>query len=262
MTYSQTLLGIVLLSACAPALADTTIRTNTTFDDETSIDSIYIKDSRIRVDSGLGGGYMIFDSNSGTITTVEPAQQRYTVMTREDLRSMGGAMKQAMRQMEAQLANLPPEQREQMRQMMEQQMGAMMGDSGKPASKPEIVHTGETRTVAGHGCKVVNVTVDGDVTGNACMTDYDVLGIPREDRRTIEAMMEFSLAMMEQFGDMMPAHMKAMAAEGYPVHYESHAAGADISGTLESIETQSLSEDLFRIPPHYREQAMPTLPGG
>lgn len=260
MRYGYLLCGAVLLSTGAGA--DTTITNTSNFGGEASRDSIYIKDGKMRVESGMDESYMIFDSSARTITAVEPSQRSYTVMTEDDLRSMGDAMKQAMRQMEQQLANLPPEQREQMRRMMEQQMGAMLGNAGKPAAKPEVVRTGQQKTVAGHQCEVVRILLEGAEKGNACMAEYDGLGIPQSDRATIRAMMDFSLALMEQFGDMMPAHMQAMAAEGYPVEYESRVGGTPITGSLESIETGALSGDLFSVPAGFSRQEMPAMPGG
>lgn len=261
MDFKQTVLGVALLAAAAAAGADTTIHTTNQFGGDTSQDAIKIAHGKMRVDSGSGGGFMIFDSAQRTVTIVQPAEQSYTVMTEENLKSMGNAVQQAMKQIESQLANMPPAQREQMRKMMEQQMGGMMGGQG-PAAKPEIVQTGETKTVAGYECRVVRIMVQGASKGSACMTDYANLGIPAEDRKTIEAMTEFSMALTEQFGDMMPAHMQAMAAQGYPVEYDSTVGGTAISGSLESVETGALDAGLFQVPEGYTQKSMPNIPGG
>jgi hypothetical protein len=250
----------VLLSATATAFADTTLTTSNQFGDTGSTDKVYIADGMVRVDNNQGG-YMLFDSDERTMTMVEPSNQSYMVMTEESLRSMGDAVQQAMQQLEDQMANMPPEQRERMRSMMKERMGGMMNGAGK-TSKPEIIKTGETRTVAGYECRVVRIMMDGASTGSACMSDFDTLGIPAEDKATIEAMMEFSLALTEQFGEMMPAHMKAMAAEGYPVEFESQAGGTRIQGSLKAVKTEQLAGELFSVPDNYRQRSMPNMPGG
>lgn len=260
MSLIRMMTAAALLSAASATPADTTLTTTNQFGDSGGTDTVYIADGMVRVDNNQGG-YMLFDSGERTMTMVEPDQKTYMVMTEESLRSMGNAVQQAMQQLESQMANMPPEQREQMRRMMKERMGGMM-DAGGQAAKPEIVNTGETKTVAGHDCRVVRIMVDGDSTGSACMAEFEALGIPAEDRQTIEAMMEFSLALTEQFGEMMPAHMKAMAAQGYPVEYESRAGGTPIRGSLESVATEPLSADLFTVPKDYRERSMPNLPGG
>ncbi len=260
MSITRTLTAAAFMVAAIPASADTTLTTTNRFGDTAGTDTVHIANGMVRVDNNRGG-YMLFDSRERTMTMVEPGDRSYMVMTEDSLRSMGNAVQQAMKQLESQMANMPPEQREQMRRMMKERMGGMM-DAGGEASKPEIVNTGETKTVAGHECRVVRIMLDGESTGSACMTDFETLGIPGEDRQTIEAMMDFSLALTEQFGEMMPAHMKAMAAEGYPVEYESRAGGTPIQGSLESVETGPLAEELFTVPDDYRERSMPGMPGG
>lgn len=262
MKFRYTISGALLMAIAASAGADTTIRTSNQFGGSSSTDAIYIAEGKMRVDSSTDrSGYMIFDSAAKTITIVQPQEKSYMVMDEETLRSMGNAVQQAMKQLESQLANLPPGQREQMRKMMEQQMGGMVGGN-KPASKPQIVNTGETRTVAGYDCSVVRMMVDGASKGTACMADYADLGIPETDRQTVRAMTDFSLALTEQFGDMMPAHMQAMAAQGYPVQYESTVGGTAISGSLESVESGELDPGKFEVPDGYSQKSMPKMPGG
>lgn len=260
MPVLRMMTAAVLLSATATAFADTTLTTSNEFGETGSTDTVHIADGMVRVDNNQGG-YMLFDSDARTMTMVEPENQSYMVMTEESLRSMGNAVQQAMQQLESQMANMPPEQRERMRSMMKERMGGMM-DAGGQAARPEIVNTGETRNVAGYECRVVRIMVDGASTGSACMTDFDTLGIPDEDQATIEAMMEFSLALTEQFGEMMPAHMKAMAAEGYPVEFESQAGGTRIKGSLKAVETEPLAGELFSVPDNYRQRSLPNMPGG
>lgn len=259
MSFMRMITAAALASATATAIADTTLTTTNQFGNTSGTDTVHIAGGMVRVDNNQGG-YMLFDSGERTMTMVEPENKSYMVMTEESLRSMGDAVQQAMQQLESQMANMPPQQREQMRRMMEERMGGMMG--GGQVSKPEIVNTGETKTVAGYDCRVVRIMVDGASTGSACMTDFDTLGIPGEDRKTIEAMMDFSLALTEQFGDMMPAHVKAMAAEGYPVEYQSQAGGTAIQGSLQKVETGSISADLFTVPNGYRKRSLPNMPGG
>lgn len=259
MSY-RSVMAAALLGASVAASADTTLTTTNRFGETVGTDTVYIADGKVRVDNSRGG-YMLFDSRERTMTMVEPGDRSYMVMTEESLRSMGNAVQQAMQQLEAQMANMPPEQREQMRRMMKERMGGVM-DAGGKAAKPEIVRTGETKSVAGYECRVVRIMLDGASTGSACMTDFETLGIPDEDRRTIEAMMEFSLALTEQFGEMMPAHMEAMAAEGYPMEYESRAGGTPIQGSLKSVKTDALAGNLFTIPDDYTERSMPGMPGG
>lgn len=261
MIFKKTILGVAMIAIATAAGAGTTIRTENRFGGDASSDAIHIAGGKMRIQtSGDASGFMIFDSAARTVTIVQPQEQSYMVMDEETIRSMGNAVQQAMKQLESQLANLPPAQREQMRKMMEQQMGGMMGGN-KPASRPEIVNTGETRTVAGYDCGVVRIMVDGASKGSACMADLAALGIPEEDRQTIRAMTDFSLALTEQFGDMMPAHMQAMAAQGYPVQYDSTVGGTAISGSLEGVETGSLDPGLFQVPAGYTQRSMPKMPG-
>lgn len=261
MHLKNLLMGVGLAALSTAAVADTTITLQNTFSGNTSTDHVYIKGGMIRADSGQGQGYMIFDSAQGTVTTVQPEQQQYTVMTKEDLKAMGSAVQNAMKQMEAQLANLPPAQREQVRAMMKQRLGAMMDSQGQ-APKTEIVQTGQSKTVGGYGCSVVNIMVDGEQTGSACMAQWDELDIASADRQTIESMLDFSREMMKQFGGMMPTHLAAMTQDGYPVQWENRSGNTTISGELKSVQGGSVSADLFQVPSGYTRRSLPTMPGG
>lgn len=259
MFFTRMLTAVALMTATAAASADTTLTTTNQFGNTTGTDTIQIANGMVRVDNSQGG-YMLFDSGDNTMTMVQPSDESYMVMTEEAVRSMGNAVQQAMKQLESQMANMPPQQREQMRRMMEERMGGMMG--GGKTSKPEIVNTGETRSVAGYDCSVVRIMVDGASKGSACMADFDALGIPAGDQQTIQAMIDFSLALTEQFGDMMPAHMKAMAGQGYPVQYESQAGGTPVNGSLKNVSTEPLADDLFTVPSGYTKRSLPNMPGG
>jgi len=261
MHLKNLLMFVCLVAVSTVAVADATITMQNTFGGKTSTDHVYIKGGMIRADSGQGDGYMIFDSSRGTITTVEPGEQRYTVMTKEDLQAMGSAVQNAMKQMEAQLANLPPEQREQVRAMMKQRMGAMM-QSQDQAPETRIVQTGQSKTVGGYDCAMVNIMVDGEQTGSACMTQWDELDIAAADRKTVQSMMDFSREMAKQFGGMMPTHMAAMTQDGYPVQWENRSGGTTISGELKSMEGGPVSDDLFQVPSGYTERKLPSMPGG
>ena len=78
----------------------------------------YTESDRSRMDQdGVDGSFSVIFLEDKFIT-LDHKDKKYMVMDEAMLESMGEQVSAAMKEMEAQLAQLPPEQREMMKQMM------------------------------------------------------------------------------------------------------------------------------------------------
>src|SRR5262245_45963489 len=73
---------------------------------------------------------VIFDGGKQVMWMINDAKKSYYEMTKADVDRLGAQMNDAMAQMQAQMANLPPAQRAQIE--------AMMRGRGMPAAAPPV----------------------------------------------------------------------------------------------------------------------------
>ena len=96
--------------------------------------TIYVDAGKLRVegvDRTTGKYTMIFDESKQVVWLVDLGKGSYTELTAAEIQGMGQQMQQAMKQMEAELAQMPPEQRKMMEQMMKGRMGGAPGGAPK-----------------------------------------------------------------------------------------------------------------------------------
>ena len=96
--------------------------------------TLYLDAGKLRVESqdSENKSVMIFDASKQVMWMINPGDNTYREMDKAQVDAMGQQMSKAMEQMQAQMANMPPEQRKMMEDMMKGKMGAMGGASAKP----------------------------------------------------------------------------------------------------------------------------------
>ncbi|MDH3805119.1 MAG: hypothetical protein OEU90_06550, partial [Gammaproteobacteria bacterium] len=163
----------------------------------------------------------------------------YIVMDEAMLNEMSAQISDAMKEMEAQLANLPPEQRAMAEQMMKGQMGRMMGQEQAPPPKPrvEALGTGEWQTFK---CKNYAVYEGDAKTQVICSADLGDIDGAAEMMQAFQGMARFVTKMTES----MPMRSEAginpgeliEQIGGFPVHTIDYRNG-EVTGetSLESV---------------------------
>ena len=105
---------------------------------------VYAQSGKIRMD-GVGQPAdermsMIFLGQEFLV--LDHSDQKYIVVDADMIAAVGSQMEAAMRQMEAQLADMPPEQRAMVEEMMRGQMQAMMGGDQGVRIPPRVEEIG------------------------------------------------------------------------------------------------------------------------
>ena len=102
--------------------------------------TIYVDAGKLRVEGenpGSGKYALIFDQAKQVTWMADLGKGTYMEFTAAQVQGMANQMQSAMRQMEAEMANMPPDQRAMMEQMMKGRMGAMGGGAAPPKTVRE-----------------------------------------------------------------------------------------------------------------------------
>ena len=223
---------------------------------------VYAQSGKIRMD-GVGQPAdermsMIFLGEKFLV--LDHSEKKYIVVDADMIAEVGSQMEAAMQSMQAQLADMPPEQRAMVEEMMQGQMQGMIGAGSEPPPPPRIEHTGSGQWQS-RPCTQYAVYEGAEKTQEICAAPLtDIQGIS-------EAMQAFSdmAGFMNSLSESMPEPMASAMAEnpmelidqidGFPVRRVDFAKGQVSSETtLESVVEQALDESVFAIPAGYAKQ--------
>ena len=216
----------------------------------------------ISISSNESGG-MIYNEARQEIIAIDHDRQEYYVITQEQMNQMAGQVEQAMQQMEAALAELPPEEREFARKMMEARMPVRKTDT----SNTVLRATGESDTIAGYECDGYDVMNGENRVRDICITPWEnfpegqeVAGAMKELGRFFESMREaFSnaggLDLMDRQKDLI-GYMKEL--NGYPVRSRDYNATGEMEREtmLTAARNEEVDAALFEPPANYQKQAL------
>ena len=188
----------------------------------------YTKGHKVRFDGfGSSHGSMIIDNDAKTMMMVDPSKKQVMTMTEDDakqMQAMMGPMMERMKQKES-------------------------------TAKISFTKTGKTETVAGARCEVyhgIYVDEDGDKNeGDACVATG--VGLALDAVTFNNPMLQRGNAgydRMQQFRELMAGNKGIVRAKSY--------ADGKLKTDMEAIkiEPKSLGDDVFAVPPGYKEIRM------
>lgn len=244
--------------AATTASADVTV-TSVSEKDGTPWSATYVSGGKVRTENFKGdAAYVLWQTGAKSMTTVIPSRKSYMTLDAAQVAAQAKQAADAMKQVEQQLAALPP----QMREMMKKQMPNM--GTGKPLIQMTVTKTGKTMSKAGHTCQVVDVSVTGSPIAAGqefCVVDPAKLGIPAGDLATLRAMAEFTKQMTKDLGQIVGGLPDIMEMGGWPVWTKDKTTGN--TWVVKSV-TNSVSGVSFDVPAGYKQEQMPqmgTMPG-
>ncbi len=162
--------------------------------------------------------------------------------------------------MEAELANLPPEQRAMMERMMKGRMpGGMPGGMGSDRPQRRI-EVGGDEQVGEYSCTMYTVYRGTEKTQEVCAAPVSQVAAAGEAMGAFQAMSRFS----KQFAESVQQSPLAIPLDnpfqfldeihGFPVLVREFDGGRISSEVfLKSATRQSLNNDLFSVPDGYKE---------
>jgi len=254
----------VLLLAAAPLSAGVALDMVTTDASGQIIEAmkVYAQSGKIRMD-GVGQPAdeqmsMIFLGEEFLV--LDHANQTYIVVDAAMIAEVGSKMEVAMQKMEAQLANMPPEQRAMVEEMMQGQMQGLMGAQSEKRIPPRVEQIGAGQWES-KPCTQYAVYKGAEKTQEICAAPLDEIQGVGEAMSAFESMAGFMNALSESMPEPMGSAMAENPMElidqidGFPVRRVDFSYGQIISETtLEGVVEQVLDESLFAIPANYTRQ--------
>lgn len=225
---------------------------------------MYISGKNINMDilSREYTGTTIFRGDKELFWSIDHDKKEYTEINKEMMEQMGRSMGDAFKQMEEQMANMPPEQRAMLEQVMKGQMQMMDQGASEPVT---LKKTNEKKKISGYHCTKYEVLRGTEKVREIWMTDWKNIKDGNEALEAFEAMGTFFKSLIESYKDSPLIQMldnpysHANKMNGFPVlTVEIDEGEATYETLFKNIEKKSISKDRFNPPKGYRlnEQRM------
>jgi hypothetical protein len=167
----------VIVLLCSPAWAGVVIEMEVAesgSSGQAEMDTVYAQGEMLRVDPHPRKGdkktTMIFRDE--TLWVVDHGKKVCQKIDKKDMEELSAQMGDAMKQMEAELAKMPPEQRAMVEKMMKDRMPGGMAEAGQeaPARRMEV---GGTEQVGDYSCTLHTTYAGDEKVGEVCAAGSD-----------------------------------------------------------------------------------------
>lgn len=201
-----------------------------------------------------GGEILIYRRDKNLLWSLNSPERSYAEFTPEGAARLGEALEAAMKELQEQLKELPPEERGRMEGMLGRPPGAEITPPAAAYRK-----TAPGQRVGRWTCDRYELRVNGKKEGEACFARAATLGLGPEEARTLEAFFAFLGQLAEGMGaPVMGGRFKASAAEppGVPVESVFLPSGTRPGGrtALTGVEPRAFPPALFEIPAGFRKE--------
>lgn len=241
-------LTALLALAASAAAADATL----IYDEGDDPFKLRVRAGEIRIDDG-SDSWQLYRQADNAIYSVTPGKDRYTRMDGDTAARIRERIQALRERMEAQLAELPADQREIAR-------AALAGQVPGFGTSPDVsvAATDAREEVAGRACNVFQVRRGGKPHEQLCVASREALGITLAEFDTVAAMFELMQTMLAGTG-MEYVGLPYLELDGVPIRYQDGREGQ--RRTLSRVSHDAIPGLMFEIPPHY-EAVSPQLETG
>lgn len=238
-TCKALLAALLILGLAAPASAGWLINEKS----EGVINSLYFQNNQVRDQSAES--ISIMDLAKGRLILINPNAKTYWTGPFSDMLKMRD---QAMSQMQEQLKQLPPEQREVAQKAMQEAMGKKDG----PRPKVQVKKTGQSAVIAGFKAQKYEIWSDGQLREEQWIAPAIATSKELDTKKMREMMAAFAQAGGENSYETDPA-VQALWSKGYPVKVVSHLDGETMVREVVQAQKKDLPASLFAAPQGYRK---------
>jgi hypothetical protein len=249
--------GIMLTTLPLLAADGVLIVEKTTSGTTTTTNQIQIEKSRMRADVQANGGKqtMVFDGVRQVMLMINDEKKTYSEITKADIDKLGAQMSDAMAQMQASMAKLPPEQRAQMEKMMAGRMGG--AGAAATATKTEYKKMGSDK-VGKWTCDKWEGSQNGQKTVELCTVDPAALGFALADFDVTRDMQAFFAKLVPQGSENMfrIGKMEEQGFSGVPVRRVTFGARPSTS-EMQEVTRQNFPDAMFAAPAGYAKEDSP-----
>ncbi len=212
---------------------------------------IDIRDGKVRMEEAGKDEFVVYDTATQTITQVDGESKSYAVIDEASMARLGAELNSQrdliLREMEAQLANLPEDERKALIAAIPALAPAGEQAPRTPAPKPRF--TGETGRYGGAKCRIASAVLAGEPS-TVCLADADGLGISEKDYQAILDMYDGMTRFARQF-PFVPTEPDFDGLGGVPIFISG-----DEDSALEKVSTEKLDPGLFKAPAGFKQQEL------
>ena len=255
----------------APLLAETIFNFETLDTSGAQVDTstVAVGDSLLKIDGEANDGSpqptIIFRGDLGEMLIIDHAQESYFILDGATMAGIAAQLNQFISQLQAQLAQLPEDQRVLVEQTLSQSMGL---DTLPPTI--EVTASGESMNVGGYDCAMYSVLSDGVMTDQFCIASW--ANFPANVATTFQEMTGFFVDISSAVDSgplagsftMVGSSFTALdQVDGFPVLSRDFEDGVLVSESLlTSTETAQLDPGAYDPPANYVQQTieLPTIP--
>ena len=206
---------------------------------------------------------LIWRGDKQTLYSIDPATKSYYAIDKATMTAVAEQVSGAMKQMQDELAKLPPEQRAQAEKMM-----ANMGGKGGAASGPsiEVKVSGEKQTIQGYPCTRYDVLLGGKRTSEMWVAGWSAIKVTKDDMAALRSMSTFFEDMVKS--NPMLRNLATSGAfqgldrvDGFPVlvrHFDGDKVVEEM--TLKGVERRAVPAGTFDIPAGYARKELGAKP--
>jgi hypothetical protein len=216
----------------------------------TNTNQIQIEKTRMRAETGGGdrAQVVVFDATAQVVRMISPARKSYTELTKADVDRLGGAMAQ----MQEQMKNLPPEQRERMEAMMRGR-----GAAGAALEKTEY-RKGGTDKVGKWTCDKYDGYRGDQKVSELCTVNPAVLGVTNADFEIARQAAKFFQQLAPQNVDQMFSVGGAeQGFSGIPVRSVVSVGANQITTEVTDVTRKTFSDESYAVPAGFQKQSIP-----
>ena len=254
--------GVACITSMPMAHAGTVMTTQVTDHSDNSVTTQELKvdNGHLRMDvTGRRGKENSIVYKNNALYVIDYGEKSYLVMDEATMAKLGDRMADARKQMAAQMADLPPEQRA----MMARMMGRMgNGAAAAPPALPNFLRTNRTQTVAGIHCQVWEATENGVKTAEVCVA---AKGAVPGAADALAGMKSFGNAMAKMTSHMGLGAQKGLQnawsgldrLDGMPIAHRDYEGGKlKTEMLMTDVHAASVPAAAFEMPAGYKLKAM------
>jgi hypothetical protein len=256
--------GVFVAGQALAGVVVTATETDLT-DNKASATTIYLDQDRMKVADGER--VMIFRGDLKRMWTLNAKDHSYIEITPDSMKQMQDRLAGVRAQMDARLAQLPPEQRARIEAMMKSSGGGPAGLGGPPgagapaaAEKIAYVKAGVSKTVGAWRCDVYSKTVNGTKEEDLCIAPVTTVGLNGGDFQAMKGFADMMGAMTQQNARgneyfSFDAMSKAIGFQGIPVETVFYTGGkAERKNALSKVDRTAIPGNAFELPAGYKKQ--------
>jgi hypothetical protein len=218
---------------------------------------VLVQDGKVRMNNPKNANGVILKNSMFYV--LDDQRKTYTEIDKATMQKTAEQAGAAMKQMQEQMKNMPPEQRAQMEKMM----AGMPGMSGKK-DLYEAKDTGRNDTAEGRKCRIWNVLKNGTVQEEMCVVPFTSFSGKEDFQKAFKQLAEAFEGMAANLpgaGDSIKARN---SVNGYPVrvrYFDEAGKPRGMETVLTKWAEESLPASTFEIPAGYKKNELPKMGG-